>query len=157
MKLLVVYYSHDGNTKAYAERIAAEKGADIMELRPVKDIPDAMGKKMMQGGFLATFGLGTRLHSTGVSPLIYDEIILGTPIWAGKPCAAVNEFIKSFEVNEKVTSVFTLSGGGDNDKCMKVLKKKFPNLRNSVALADRVNTEMYPQNEEKIKSFIDAI
>lgn len=157
MKLLVVYYSHDGNTKEYAERIAAEKGADIMELKPVKDIPNGKFAKIMTGGFLASFGFGTGLHSTGISPVIYEKIVLGTPVWAGKPCAAVNEFLKKNEVADKITSVFTLSGSGDNEKCVAVLKKKLPGLENTVSLADKYNQELYKENEEKFIQFMEKI
>ena len=35
-KVLVTYFSHSGNTRAVAERIAAATGADLFELVPQK-------------------------------------------------------------------------------------------------------------------------
>lgn len=157
MKLLVVYYSLDGNTREIAEYIAKEKSADLMELKPVKGLPKKMFPKMMKGGFLATIGAGCKLHSTGVSPLIYENIVLGFPVWAGKPCPAANEFINKFNVADKVTSVFTFSGSGDNEKCIEIIKKKLPNLENTVSLVDRNVPEKAVHNAEKLKEFMDRI
>lgn len=157
MKLLVVYYSHTGNTKEYAERIASATGADIMELKPVKDIPNSKFGGIMTGGFLASMGLGTKLHSAGVSPLVYEKIIIGTPVWAGKTCAAVNEFIKQYDVADKVSGAFILSGSGNADSCIEVLNKKFPNLKTTVSLADKYNSELYKYNEDKLNDFIENI
>lgn len=155
MKLLVVYYSHDGNTKEYAKRIAIEKNADLLELKPVKDIPKSRFGMIMQGGFLATFGLGTKLHSTGVSPVIYENIIIGTPVWAGKPCAAINEFIKKFEVSDKIVGAFVLSGSGNGETCIEALKAKCPNISATVSLVDKSNAALYKDNESKLIEFID--
>ena len=38
MKKLVIFYSFEGNTKYIAENIAEAVDADILELKPVKDI-----------------------------------------------------------------------------------------------------------------------
>ena len=40
MKTIIVYYSLGGFTKSLAEKLAAESGADLLELRPVKAYPD---------------------------------------------------------------------------------------------------------------------
>ena len=50
MKLLVVYYSLDGNTKAAAERIAGDLGCDVCAVEPEKPIPDKGFKKFLWGG-----------------------------------------------------------------------------------------------------------
>lgn len=38
-KVLVAYFSHSGNTRAVAERIAAATGADLFEIVPQKPYP----------------------------------------------------------------------------------------------------------------------
>jgi len=37
-KILVVYYSFEGSTRLMAETIAHELKADVLELKPVKDL-----------------------------------------------------------------------------------------------------------------------
>ena len=84
----------------------------------------------------ATFGVAPKLKEySDLSS--YDEIILGFPIWAGKNASPINTVLKDMSVRGKVTSVFTLSGGGDNDKCIAVLRKNFPRLETLLHSADR--------------------
>lgn len=155
-KRIVVYYSLTGNTKEVAEVVADKLGADIVILKTVKPIPKSEGKKFMIGGMQAMFGMKPAIENITTTFSKYDEVILGTPIWAGKNAPAINTFLKDRTIREKVTGVFTCSAGGDNDKCMEVLKKKLPNLRCSVALADR-NNEVAKDNEAKTLRFVEEV
>lgn len=157
MKTLVVYYSLEGNTKEAAEKIAKDISADILELKPVKDVPKEGGKKFLFGGIKAVFGTGTKLQKIESNPLDYDRIILGTPVWAGKPAPAIKTFLKKYEVKDKVTSLFTLSGSGNDKGCVANLKKKLPQMKHTVTLFDRNNTEQAAGNEEKLNTFIEAL
>lgn len=157
MKTLVVYYSLEGNTKEAAEEIATELSADLLRLVPIKDITAERNLKFFMSGMKATFGLGTKLELFPINPNEYDRIILGTPVWASKPALAVNQFLKAEKHLGKITAVFTFSGGGDNDKCIKVLKKRLKNLRNEVALADRKNQGMASKNRDKLTEFLHAV
>ena len=42
MKTLVVYFSQTGKTKAVSERIAQLSGADLVEIKTCKSLPDAV-------------------------------------------------------------------------------------------------------------------
>lgn len=139
MKRIIVYYSLTGNTKEAAGYLAGLTGADICELRTVKPMPEGMFRQMMTGGRQAVFSAKPKLEPFSADLSEYDEIILGTPVWAARNAAAVNTFLKDKSVRGKVTGVFTLSGGGDNESCMKRLGKKLLNIKASVALADRSN------------------
>lgn len=153
MKKAVIYYSLSGNTKGAAEYVAKETGADLFEIDLVKAMPEGMGKQIMYGGMLVTFGVKAKIKNVPENLSDYDEIILGTPIWAGKVAAPINTLISKYGIADKVATVFTLSGGGDNDKCIAALSKQIKNLKASVALADRSN-ELSAKNEEKLKQFV---
>lgn len=157
MKTLVVYYSLEGNTKEAAEMIGKELNADLLRLVPVKDISKERDFKFILAGMKAMFGWGTKLEAYDINMNEYDQIILGTAVWASKPSIAVNQFFKANKHLSKITGVFTCSGGGDNDKCIRVLKKKLKNLKNEVALADRNNQEMAAKNQVKLNDFIHAV
>lgn len=161
MKTLVVYYSFDGNTKAAAEKIAAELSAELLELKPIKEIPRKGIGKFLTGGMKATFGMGTKLQPIDIRPQEYDRIILGTPIWAGKAAPAINEFLKEYPVSEHIIGLFTCSGGGDNQGCVKQLEKKLSHVQShwqyTVALADRNNPEKAGQNSEQLMAFIEKL
>lgn len=153
MKRAIVYYSLTDNTKEAAEIIAKDLGVDLYRIDTVKPMPKDKDKQMMYGGMQAVFGMCPDIKGIPDDIQYFDNIIIGTPIWAGKIAPAINTLLKSYEIREKVTAVFTFSGGGDNDKCIARLQKKLPNLTNTVALADR-NNKIASENMNKINSFI---
>ena len=155
MKTLVVYYSNAGNTDAAAQIIAKELSADLLRLIPEKEIPKEGIRRFFLGGMKSTFGWGTKLKKYDLRMNEYDQIILGTPVWASSPCPAVNRFLKKIQDTSKITSVFTCSASGDNDKCMKILKKKIPGLKRYVSLYDRKFPEHARENDYGLKGFIE--
>lgn len=155
MKELVVYYSLEGNTKQTAEKIADKLNADIVQLKTVNDIPKNKMKYFI-GGMQATFGICVKIKSIEMNLEKYDRIILGTPVWANKAAPAINTFLKSFDVNDKITALFTCSGGGDNEKCVRYLSKTLKNLKTTVALADRHNP-ISSENEKRLEYFMEEL
>lgn len=153
MKRAVVFFSLSGNTKEAAEFISKETGADLFQIELVKPMPDSMPKQMMRGGMQSTFGMKPDIKGVPENISDYDEIILGTPIWAGKAASPVNTFISKYGIENKVTAVFTFSGGGDNDKCILKLSQLLKNMKNQIALADR-NSNMADKNSERLKKFV---
>ena len=163
MKTIIVYYSLDGNTKQAAETLAKAIGADICPIEPVKPIKSA-GKPtfrtLMQGGRQVTFGLCPKLKDFSADLGEYDRIILGTPVWAGKCASFVRTFAKKYAkqhgLSDKVTAVFTLSGSGDNSKCIADLKKLLPNIGESVSLVGKGNA-LSADNEKKLAEFAEQV
>lgn len=155
MRDLVVYYSLEGNTKQAAETIARYLNSDIIPIRTIKKVPEG-SRKFVVGGAQATFGMAPGIEEISIDFDKYDRIILGTPIWAGKAAPAINSFLKKYPVSDKVIALFTCSGGGDNDKCVILMKKKLKNLVNTVALADK-NSKLAIDNEEKIMKFVKEV
>lgn len=119
----------------------------------LKPLPQNTVRQMIVGGMQSTFGRKPQIKGVPDNIDYYDEIILGTPIWAGMPAAPVYTFIKKYGIADKIDAVFTFSGGGDNDRCMAQLSKTLKNIKNEVALADR-NSEMAKNNHDKLEKFI---
>ena len=152
MKRIVVYYSLEGNTKQAAKRLAGQLQAELLEIRPLKDIPKEGGKKFMIGGMQAMFGICPKLADVSADLAAYDEIILGTPVWAGKCAPAIRSFLKKNHPDDKVFAVFTCSGGGDNAGCISDLEKMLHHIRCSVSLMDKGN-QLSSENDEKLQKF----
>ena len=156
MRRAIIYFSLTGNTKTFAEKVASACGADIFRVEMVKPLPASFAGQMMIGGMQSTFAMKPKTKGLPQDITSYDEIILGTPVWAGKCASPMNTVLEDRDLCEKITAAFTLSGGGDNDRCEKQLKRKLPNLKRIAALADRKNS-MAKNNDAIIKKFVESI
>lgn len=156
MKRIIIYYSLTDNTKDAAEKLSELLNSDVCRIEIVKPMPLDKGKQMIIGGMKAVFGMCPEIKGVPQDILSYDEIIVGTPVWAGKNAPAVNTLLKNKKIKERVTAVFTLSGGGDNDMCVARLRKMLPNLKHTAALADRSH-ETACCNEDKLCAFAEDI
>ena len=123
MKTLVVYYSLEGNTDFVAGVIAKKLGADIVKLETVKPFPTEAPAKFFKGGMSAVYKLKPKLKNKTIDVKQYDNIIIGTPVWAGTHASPLNTFIKHFGFAGKKVALFVCSGGADVEKCYIKLKK----------------------------------
>lgn len=153
MRRAVIYYSLSGNTHAAAETIAAALQADLIRIDTAKPMPESFSQQILYGGMQATFGLKPEITGIPDDLHTYDELIVGTPVWAGKHSPAVHTLLQDTVVREKVTAVFILSGGGKNEKLLPRLHKLLPNLKYTVHLADR-KLQQETENREKLLAFL---
>ncbi|MDD5019637.1 MAG: flavodoxin [Candidatus Omnitrophica bacterium] len=112
MKILVVYYSFDGNTRLIAETIAQETGADSLELR-TEDEPRSKGfSKYFWGGRQVFMKVRPALFALDKDPAQYDFLFIGTPVWAFAPAPAMSAFLEKSGIRGKKVALFCCSGGG---------------------------------------------
>jgi flavodoxin len=109
LKSLVVYYTRTGNARFVAETIAAEIGADVEEVIDLKKRTGVLG--YLSGGSDARRGKETEIASTKKSPAEYDLVIVGTPVWAGRPAPAILTYLKKHDFADKKVAVFFTQGG----------------------------------------------
>ena len=92
-KVLVAYFSHSGNTRAVAERIAAATGADLVEIVPQKPYPAEYRAVVDQArreiGADYRPALKTDLPDAGR----YDVIYIGSPCWWSTVAPPVATFL----------------------------------------------------------------
>ena len=106
LRSLVVYYSKTGNTKWAAQTIAAEVGADAEELAELKKRPGVVG--FLKGVSSHWANYQTQIAPTTRSPGDYDLVIIGTPVWGGKPTPAITVYLKNADLaGMKVALFFT--------------------------------------------------
>ena len=120
-RILTVYFSCTGTTKAIAEKIASITGSDIYSITPEepyteKDLAYYTGGRADQ-----------EQADPSVRPLIsgnaedmdgYDTIILGYPIWHGEAPRIINTFLESYDFSGKTILPFCTShssGIGSSD------------------------------------------
>jgi len=109
MKTLVIYYSKTGNTKAVAEEIAQELGADTEEIREA-------GRRhgYVRSAFDAIFKRMPDIRAMTHSLSDYDLVIVGTPVWGQGPVPPIQVFLSSADLQGKPVALFcTMGGVGD--------------------------------------------
>ena len=119
-KILVVYYSLTGNTKLIAETIAESINADILALKPVKELNPESGMRFFWGGAQSTMKKKPKLKEFDINPIDYELIILGTPVWAWKFSPPIRSFLSKFDLSGKNVALWTCNAG-DGVKAMKLL------------------------------------
>lgn len=123
MKTVVIFYSLEGNTKFIAQAISKELQADIIELETVKEFPSSGFKKYIWGGKSIVFKQYPELKNKNLDLSVYENIIIGTPIWAGSYAAPLNTFVKQHSFSGKKVALFACHGGGGAEKCFKMFKQ----------------------------------
>ena len=126
-KMLVLYYSQTGNTKAVAEEIATKLGADIEEITMVNPYDT---------GFKATIDRCMQEREQGIIPDIqpvkanvadYDIIFLGFPVWFGTYAPPVQKFLLGADLSGKKIVPFCTFGSGGLESSVKDLVQAEPN------------------------------
>jgi flavodoxin len=121
MKKLVIFYSLDGNTKFIAENLAKEIGADILELKPEKEISRIEPIKHLWGGKQAFLKETPRLKNYNLNLEDYQIICIGTPVWAYNFSPPLRTFLKENKIKNKKIILFCT--------CGQAKRKTFNNLR----------------------------
>ena len=126
-KMLVLYYSQTGNTKAVATEMATRLGADIEEIVPVQ---------IYDGDFQATIERGKKELDEGACPEIqplktdvanYDVIFIGYPVWFGTYAPPVITFLNQVDLSGKKVVPFCTFGSGGLESSTKDLAEAEPN------------------------------
>lgn len=126
-KVLVVYYSATGSTKAVANYIADATGGDLFELEPVEPYTDEDLNWSNSDSRVSREHDDESLRDVDlVSTTVdnfdeYDEVLVGYPVWWGIAAWPVNQFIKNNDFTGKTVIPFCTSassGLGDSGKLL---------------------------------------
>ena len=113
-KTLVLFYSFEGNTKRVAELIASSIGADIEEIKPVKEMKSKGFSKFIWGGGQVVMNKKPKLKPLQVNLDDYKTILLGTPIWVGTFSPPISTLLENgYLKNKRIAYFFTHEGGAD--------------------------------------------
>ena len=154
MKTLIVYYSLEGNTAMTAEQIAAETGADLLRLSPVKAYPSSGFRKFFWGGKSSVMAETPELEAYDVDPADYDRIVLGFPVWAGNVTPPIRTFIKEQDLKGKRIAAFACQSGAGAEKAFGKLKAALgiQALEAELVLIDPKDKPS-AENEKKLEAF----
>lgn len=126
-KVLVVYYSQTGNTKALAQEIATKMEADMAEVEAVEpydgDFQATIGRCMQE----REAGIATEINPLTVNVADYDIIFVGAPVWFGVFAPPMLTFLNQMDLSGKKVVPFCTFGSGGLESSVKDLSEKQPN------------------------------
>lgn len=126
-KSLVAYFSHSGNTRTAAEKIAGLTNSDLFEIKPIKRYPNnynetvAIAKKEVNGN------ARPKISDSVKDMDLYDVIYLGYPNWWSTMPMAVFTFLEGYDFIGKKIYPFCTHGGSRMGRSEKDIKDLCPN------------------------------
>ena len=161
MKIMIVYYSLGGFTKSIAEKLAAETGADLLALHPVKEYPNKGARRFLVGGRAAVAGEKPKLQPYTFDANRYDRIILATPVWASSPTPPLRTFIAEHggEIRDKVFAAFFTQLGNGAEKAAKKLAEAVGvgELGVTMTFFEPNKKDAHPENAQKLSELAGLI
>lgn len=107
--ILVTWFSRSGSTERLARALAARLGADA---EPIL----ASGSYAGAAGFLRGVWQSLRRRTpplgSAVDPAAYRLVVVGTPVWAGRPAAPVRSYLHRHGPRIRSLAAFCVSGSG---------------------------------------------
>jgi len=150
-KILIVYYSLTGNTQFIAEALRDSVEADILELKPIKELTADKGTRFMWGGIQSTMKKTPELMDFDINPLEYDLVILGTPVWAWNISPPMRSFLSKFDLTGKNVALW-MCHAGDGIKAMIRFKEilKSANIVESITFQQPLKNDSDTNKERAI-------
>lgn len=125
-KMLVVYYSQLGNTKAVAEEIARKTGADIEAIEAVtpydEDFDSTIARCMQE----REAGTVVEINAVKANVADYDVIFVGAPVWFGVFAPPMLTYLSQVDLSGKKVVPFCTFGSGGLESSAADLKAKQP-------------------------------
>ena len=125
-KVLVVYFSHSGNTRAVANYICKQTNGDIFEIKTVKPYPT---------DYQTVVDIAKKEQNSDFRPAIqpfakdirqYDVVFIGYPNWWGTYPQAVKVFLSQYNLSGKTILPFCTHEGSALGRSVDDLKKMCP-------------------------------
>ena len=147
-KKLVIYFSETNTTKAVAEALQKQLGADIESIEAMKPY---------SGNFQETMQRANRDKEPEIKPLkadlnAYDVIYLGYPIWGGTYASPVVSLVKKYDFAGKTIVPFCTFGSGGLESSTADLKKALPKAK--IQTGYGVRQARLASVEKEIKRFL---
>lgn len=159
MKVGLFYYSKTGNTTKLAsiiyEKIKSNKiNIDMIEIKPIKH------PGFFKAGYTAFREKQLPITNTDLDLKEYNMLILGTPVWAGKPTPFIQTLLnKATNMNnKKIAFFFTCSGPPDKARLMTDILEKWSKQQNLHMMKKILSVQMKKgeivTGSKKINGFI---
>lgn len=125
-RVLIVYFSHSGNTREMANQIHGIVGGDLFEIVTVQPYPQE---------YKAVIAVAKRERDSQFRPKLskrvknlddYDLVFLGYPNWYGTLPMALMSFLEENDLSGKAIAPFCTHGGGRWGESVETIKRLCP-------------------------------
>ena len=114
-KTLVLYYSQTGATKAVAEELQSQLGADIACIEAVEPYDTDYAATVARWRQEREAGVKVAIQPLTVNLDQYDTIFFGFPVWGGTVASPVETFLADNSLAGKTVVTFATFGSGGID------------------------------------------
>ena len=113
-KTLILYYSRTGNTKLCCEALQKELGADMIEIKDLKNRSGGWG--FFTGAVGSMFDVHTDIDPVKPDLSPYKNIIIASPIWTGTLSTAIRTLIDKNRWDGRRVMLFTTTNAAEKEK-----------------------------------------
>ena len=128
-KVLVVYYSWGGNTRAAAEAIHAKTGGDLFEIKITDPYPADYQECLKRAKADISAKARPALSADVENLDSYNVIFVGSPNWYGTMAPPLATFLSSHDFSGKIVIPFFTNGGGGMQNCEHDVQELCPNAQ----------------------------
>lgn len=130
-KTIVLYFSKIGTTEKVAEVIASKLGADVYQI--VEAVPyTSADLNWNTPSSRANIEQGELPDLTS-----YDQVIIGHPIWWGRPPRIIQTVMESLDLAGKRVATFATSGGSTYSEAQTVIDQMVKNSARGRVLSNQ--------------------
>ena len=120
MKTLVVFYSRDGATRKVAASICDLLNADMEEIIDKRNRKGIFG--YIKAGFESVKNRTTEIEPEKFDASLYELVIIGTPIWAGRMVPAIRTYLTQNNGKIKRTALFAVKANSPAIKAFEAIE-----------------------------------
>lgn len=154
MKTLIIFYSLSGNTQKVAESVASACGADIEQLRDVKNRKHLFG--YMRSCYEVLFSRHAQIQPVRSDAALYDLVILGAPVWIMRLASPMRAYIAKHKPKFNKVAFFCTEGSSGAKTVFKTMATLCD--QQPVATLEVTETDLNSGGDaEKIENFIQAL
>lgn len=154
-KVLIVYFSHTGNTRTIAGYIHDMVKSDVVELKTENTYTDdydtllAQIRQEVADEYCPS--LATRIENISS----YDIIFIGYPIWVETAAPPVRTFLTSYDLSDKTVVPFCTSGTSSAETSYRLVRSLCPHSTVSEGIQIRRGT--YDTARERVTEWLRRI
>ena len=128
-KILIVYYSHTGNTRKIAKQIHANIGGDLIEIETIDQYPADHSEILEQARKEINTGYKPALKNKIENIKEYTVLFLGYPNWWGTIPTPVSAFVAEYDLSGKTIAPFCTHGTGGLARTVEAIEKICPDSK----------------------------